>query len=60
MKSPTETHELKKCALRQSKDGTIVSFVLHPHEDNSELINAPVGSVFEATFKLADGDGSHD
>lgn len=42
---------IKKCALRQTKDGTIISFVLHPHEDNEELINAPIGQVFNATFQ---------
>ena len=46
------THEIKKCGLRQGTTGTVILFVLHPHEDNSELINAPVGSVFRATFEL--------
>ena len=36
--------EMKKCALRQSKDGIIVSFVLHPHEVPKALQTADIGS----------------
>jgi hypothetical protein len=35
---------MKKCALRQSKDGIIVSFVLHPHEVPKQLQTADIGS----------------
>jgi hypothetical protein len=36
--------EMLKYALRQSKDGIIVSFVLHPHEVPRELQTAEIGS----------------
>ncbi len=36
--------EMKKYALRQSKDGIIVSFVLHPHEVPKDLQTAEIGS----------------
>jgi hypothetical protein len=35
---------MKKCALRQSKDGIIVSFVLHQHEVPKQLQTADIGS----------------
>jgi hypothetical protein len=56
-KSEPTKYEIKKCGLRQGATGTVISFVLHPHEDCSELINAPVGQVFKATFEP---DGSND
>ena len=36
--------EMKKCGLRQSKDGIIVSFVLHPQEVPKQLQTAEIGS----------------
>lgn len=52
--------ELKKCALRQSKDGTIISFVLHPNdaltEDGRKLSNAEIGAVFEFGVTQVDYD----
>ena len=44
--------EVKKYALRQSKDGTIISFVLHPHDDATELVTAPIGAVFSISLEL--------
>lgn len=39
----TEAIEAVKCALRQSKDGVVVSFVLHPNDDASHLLSMPIG-----------------
>ena len=46
--------EIKKAALRQTEKGMLITFVLHHAEDNSDLVNAPVGSVFHATFEAED------
>lgn len=48
--------EVKKYALRQSKDGTIISFVLHPHDDATELVTAPIGAVFNISYEMEIGE----
>jgi hypothetical protein len=42
--------ELKKCGLRQSKDGVIISFVLHPSDVTNLLVQAPIGTVYLAAL----------
>ena len=51
-------HEVKKCACRQTKDGIVISLVLSPDEDCSDLILADIGQVFLATFYPYDGGDS--
>lgn len=38
--------EAKKYALRQAKDGVIISFVLHPDDVVPELLSAPIGEHY--------------
>lgn len=38
--------EAKKYALRQAKDGVIVSFVVHPNDVVAELLSAPIGEHY--------------
>jgi hypothetical protein len=38
--------EAKKYALRQAKDGVIVSFVVHPDDVVAELLSAPIGEHY--------------
>lgn len=38
--------EAKKYALRQAKDGVIVSFVVHPADVNPDLLSAPIGEHY--------------
>lgn len=42
--------DLKKYAMRQSRDGVIVSFVIHPNDINLDLIQAPIGTVYQAAL----------
>lgn len=38
--------EAKFYALRKSKDGLVVSFVIHPNDAPNELITAPIGEQY--------------
>jgi hypothetical protein len=42
--------ELKLYAMRKSKDGIIVSFVLHPDDVSQAIMSAPIGTVFLAAL----------
>lgn len=42
--------ELKKYAMRQSKDGMIISFVVHPNDINLDLIQSPIGTVYQTAM----------
>lgn len=42
--------EVKKYAYRQSKDGHIVSFVIHPNDMPKALANAPIGTCYQMAF----------
>lgn len=46
MTIPAFSFEAKKYALRQAKDGVIVSFVLHPDDVVPELLSAPIGEHY--------------
>ncbi len=43
--------EAKNYALRKSKDGVIVSFVVHPNDVTPELLNLPVGAQLMIGWK---------
>ena len=43
--------ELKKIAYRQTKDGSAVTFLIHPDDISSQIATSPIGACFEATFK---------
>lgn len=47
-----------KIAYRQSKDGFVVSFVIHPQEMPALLANADIGSQWELTLNGLDEDGN--
>lgn len=42
--------ELVKTHLRQTDKGTYITFVFHPNDDNTSLINAHVGARFVCAF----------
>lgn len=46
MSNGTITVEAKKYAMRQSKDGVILSLVIHPNDATSELLSAPIGQLW--------------
>lgn len=49
--------EVRKIAYRQTKDGVVVSFVLHPNEVPSELANAHLGTRYMiALVEIGDDD----
>jgi hypothetical protein len=52
--------ELKKCGLRQSKDGVIISFVLHPDDVSRELVNAKIGTRYLAALVEITEEGAGD
>jgi hypothetical protein len=39
--------EVRKVAYRQSKDGMVVSFLLHPAEVPDDLVTAPIGQRYQ-------------
>lgn len=48
------TYEIMKLSDRQTKDGRVITFRLHPQEDNSVLVHAVAGTQFRATFELVE------
>lgn len=46
MTAPAFHFEAKKYALRQAKDGVIVSFVVHPNDVVAELLSSPIGEHY--------------
>lgn len=57
MSNPIDVDVLKY-AYRQSKDGFIVSFVLHPHDNHLDLANAAIGSQWRLTLRELDESGN--
>jgi hypothetical protein len=51
--------ELKKYALRQSRDGYIISFVVHPSDIDQDLMGAKIGTVYYAKLVEADEQGGY-
>jgi hypothetical protein len=47
-----------KSAYRQSKDGFVVSFVIHPQDNHQELANADIGSQWQLTLVELDEHGN--
>ena len=41
-----ESFEAKKYAYRQTKDGMVLSFVLHPDDEPKEMATAPIGQRY--------------
>ncbi len=48
--------EAKKHAFRQTQDGVVVSFVLHPNDVTPELAVAPLGTPYEIELTEIDYD----
>lgn len=46
--------EALKVALRQTKDGINVTFVVHPDDVDAELLSAPIGTRYYVTLVPAD------
>lgn len=46
MTAPAFHFEARKYALRQAKDGVIVSFVVHPADVAADLLSAPIGEHY--------------
>lgn len=47
-----------KYAYRQSKDGFIISFVVHPNDLNLDLANAAIGSQWRLKLVELDEHGN--
>jgi|SRR5215472_9041286 len=53
----TETFEALKYALRQARDGLVVSFVIHPSDIPDALLLAPIGTRWVlAAVEIADDE----
>jgi uncharacterized OB-fold protein len=49
--------EVKKYAYRQTKDGVVLSFVLHPQEIPADVASAAIGTRYVlALVELADNE----
>lgn len=46
----TQHFEAKKHAYRQTQDGVVVSFVVHPSDMSAELATAPLGTRYMVAF----------
>lgn len=46
--------EAKKHAYRQTQDGVVVSFVIHPNDVPADLATAPLGTVYMIGFAAVD------
>lgn len=49
--------EAKKHAYRQTQDGVVVSFVIHPNDVPADLATAPLGTIYMIGFAVM-GDAS--
>ena len=47
-----------KIAYRQSKDGFVVAFAIHPQEMPADLANADIGSQWQLTIEPLDENGN--
>lgn len=45
-----ENFEALKWAYRQTKDGTVISFLMQPHDINAQLATAPLGTRYMVAF----------
>lgn len=43
--------EAKKHAFRQTQEGVVISFVLHPNDVTPELAAAPLGTILEIAYR---------
>lgn len=57
MTVPTGTIELKKYSLRQTREGTIIAFVVHPNDAPVWLSSDPIGTVYAAALVRMDEEG---
>ena len=48
--------EMKKHAYRQTQDGIVISFVVHPNDVSPELAAAPLGTRYVAALVEVSGD----
>ena len=49
--------EVKKVGMRQSKDGVILLFVVHPDDVTAELVTAPIGTQLMIAYHEYEGSG---
>ena len=54
----TITCDAIKTAYRQSKDGFVVSFAIHPSDMDPELANADIGSQWQLRLVPLDENGN--
>ena len=52
------TVDVIKCAYRQSKEGFVISFVIHPQDKHPELSDAPIGSQWQLQLVPLDEHGN--
>ena len=51
--------EAIKYAYRQSKDGFVLSFVVHPNDMPDDMATAPIGTRFMIAYSAIQESGSH-
>lgn len=49
--------EAKKHSYRQTQDGVVVSFVIHPHDVTPEFAAAPLGTIFMVGYATPQENG---
>lgn len=54
------TCDCVKIAYRQDREGYLITFRLHPHDDHSELAQAHIGSQWQLVATPLDEDGNVD
>jgi hypothetical protein len=55
----TRSVELKLYAYRKNRDGLIISFVVHPN-DEQQLLGIDIGDTFDAVLTKSEPDGARD
>lgn len=49
--------EAVKVSLRQSKDGVLITFAIHPNDHTNDLLIHPVGSRYQVALVQVDDEG---
>lgn len=51
--------EARKISYRQTKDGMVIAFAIHPNDVPLSLMNAPIGTIYAIGFReMPEGDQS--
>lgn len=56
-RSAAISFEAVKVSMRQSKDGVMVTFAIHPNDQTNDLLIHPVGSRYQVALVQLDDEG---